>query len=302
MTDSSKRQAGRPHPASRYRRNQFALAVRDGGPVGLALFPMGIAFGLLITQMGFAWWWAPIFSIVIYAGSMEFLAITMVTGAVGPFSAALYTFLVNFRHVFYGISYPNQAVHNRLAMTYAVYTLTDEVYAIVASRRGVPWTQMRIITIHAILQTFWVLGGITGGLAGAIIPEGLEGMEFALTALFVVLLVEAWDANRNYSMLLTAIVAGIIGMLVSPDNMLLIGMLLYCAVLLGRYIIGGERADSLNTTKTAGKKPEQDRHPEQDKQSGRAGETGHADETDQTGKTNQSGQGESGGSAEEVNP
>ena len=121
-------------------------------------------------------------------------------------------------------------------------------------------------------------------------------MEFALTVLFVVLLVEAWDANRNYSMLLTAIVAGIIGMLVSPDNMLLIGMLLYCAVLLGRYIIGGERADSLNTTKTAGKKPEQD------KQSGRAGETGHADETDQTGKTNQSGQGESGGSAEEVNP
>lgn len=229
---------------SDYRRGQFGLGLRDGLPVALGLFPMGIAFGLLATQLGFSWWWVPIFSIVIYAGSMEFLALTMVTGAVGPISAAVYTLLVNFRHVFYGINYPNKAMHNPLAWLYGVYSLTDETYAIVASRKSVSWTQMRVITSQATLQVCWVAGGIVGGLFGAVIPPGLEGMEFALTALFVVLLVEAWDAYRSYTMLATALVAGIIGLLISSEHMLMIGMMFYCVVLLGRYFFLGEQAES----------------------------------------------------------
>ena len=75
----------------------------------MGLVPLGLAFGVLIIQTGFDWWWAPIFSIVIYAGSMEFLAISMVTSGVGPVSAALTGFMVNFRHIFYGLSFPGTA-------------------------------------------------------------------------------------------------------------------------------------------------------------------------------------------------
>ena len=87
-------------------RSDWRAGIADAWPVALGMVPLGLAFGLLITQVGFAWWWAPIFSFVIYAGSMEFLAVSLVTGGVGPLSAALYGFLVNFRHAFYALNYP----------------------------------------------------------------------------------------------------------------------------------------------------------------------------------------------------
>src|SRR5699024_1633022 len=99
-------------------------------PVGLGKVPLGLAFGLLLTQMGLAWFGAPIFSFVIYAGSMEFLALSLVTGGVGPLSAALYGLLVNFRHVFYALNYPLHVIRSRLARAYGIYALTDETYAI----------------------------------------------------------------------------------------------------------------------------------------------------------------------------
>ena len=82
--------------------SDIRAGVRDAWVVGLGLIPLGMAFGLLMTQTGFAWWWTPIFSIVIFAGSMEFLAIDMVLAGVGPISSALTAFMVNFRHIFYG--------------------------------------------------------------------------------------------------------------------------------------------------------------------------------------------------------
>lgn len=85
---------------------QARQGVRDSALVGLGIVPLGLAFGLLITQAGFAWWWAPVFSVVIYAGSMEFLAINMVLTGVGPVSSAVTALMVNFRHLFYGLTFP----------------------------------------------------------------------------------------------------------------------------------------------------------------------------------------------------
>ena len=85
-------------------RNEIRAALKDLWVVGLGLIPLGLAFGLVMTQAGFAWWWTPIFSIVIYAGSMEFLAVQLVSAGVGPLSAAVTGFMVNFRHIFYGLS------------------------------------------------------------------------------------------------------------------------------------------------------------------------------------------------------
>ncbi len=90
---------------------------------------------MVLTQGGFDWWWAPIFSTVIYAGSMEFLAVGLIGGAVTPFaSLAAATLLINFRHVFYGLSFPLRVIRSRIGRIYSVYALTDESYAIVAPK------------------------------------------------------------------------------------------------------------------------------------------------------------------------
>lgn len=210
--------------------------VRSSWTVALGLLPLGLAFGLLVSQSGFAWWWAPVFSIVIYAGSMEFLAVTLVTGGVAPISAALYALLVNFRHVFYGLSYPTTAVHSPAARAYGIYALTDETYAIVSSKRDAAWTQPRVMAVQAFCQASWVVPGIVGALVGAALPMDIQGLDFALTALFLVLAIEAMDAHRDALLPVVAVVAGVVGLLISRDQMLLIGLTLYFFFLVGRFL------------------------------------------------------------------
>jgi 4-azaleucine resistance transporter AzlC len=217
-------------------RSEVAAGVRASWTVGLGLLPLGLAFGLLVSQSGFAWWWTPVFSFVIYAGSMEFLAISLVTGGVAPLSAAVTGFLVNFRHIFYGLSYPVSAVRSPVAKAYGVYALTDETYAILSSHRGATWTQPKVMAVQAFCQASWVLPGIVGALVGAALPMDVEGLDFALTALFVVLAIEAMSARRDVLLPVVAVVTGVVGLLISRDQMLLIGLTLYFAFLVGRFL------------------------------------------------------------------
>ena len=216
---------------------QITAGIGDVWAVALGMLPLGVAFGLLVTQLGFAWFWTPALSIAIYAGSMEFLALSLITGGVGPLSAALYGLLVNFRHVFYALNYPLNSIKSLVGRMYGVYALTDETYAVVSARRDVEWTGPRVITGQVMLQSGWVSGGIIGGLFGSVLPMEIEGMEFALIALFTVLAIEAFAGYKDLSLPLTAAVAAGIGLLVSPGNMLMVAMSVYFAVLLVRFFV-----------------------------------------------------------------
>lgn len=220
-------------------RSEVTAGVRASWTVALGLLPLGLAFGLLVSQSGFAWWWTPVFSFVIYAGSMEFLAISLVTGGVAPLSAAVTGFLVNFRHIFYGLGYPVKAVTSPVAKAYGVYALTDETYAILSAHRGsswTAWTQPKIMAVQVFCQASWVVPGIVGALVGAALPMDIEGLDFALTALFVVLAIEAMSARRDVLLPVVAVVTGVVGLLISRDQMLLIGLTLYFVFLVGRFL------------------------------------------------------------------
>ena len=217
---------------------EIRAGVRDAWVVGLGLIPLGMAFGLLMTQAGFAWWWTPVFSVVILAGSMEFLAIDMVLTGVGPMSAALSAFMVNFRHIFYGLTFPRHVVRGRLGKLYATYALTDEAYAVASAQQLKEQEALsgaRLLTILGFINAVWVLAGITGALAGYLLPPDLEGMEFALTALFAVLAFEAFQASNDLSAPLIAAGLALIAALVVPGQMLMVALIAYFGVLLARF-------------------------------------------------------------------
>lgn len=134
-------------------REDISQGLRDTRAAAIGLIPLGLAFGLLMVQSGFSWWWTPIFSIVIYAGSMEFLAISMVTGGATAVASLVTGFMVNFRHIFYGLTFPRQRIHSRLGRAYSTYALTDETYAIVSSlpTHDRP-TGARILTIQIFVR------------------------------------------------------------------------------------------------------------------------------------------------------
>lgn len=213
---------------------EIRLGLRDMWLVALGLIPLGLAFGLLMTQSGFAWWWTPIFSTVIYAGSMEFLAIDMVLTGVGPVSSAITSFMVNFRHLFYGLTYPRSSIRSGVPSAYATYALTDEVYAITSTLRGRP-SGARLLTITVVCQIAWLASGIVGALAGAVIPAGVEGFDFALTALFAVLAFEGFQASRDLSAPLIAGGLALGAAVVLPDQVIIVALVSYFLVLLLRF-------------------------------------------------------------------
>mgnify|MGYP002756765220 FL=1 len=104
-------------------REEIHKGIKDTWAAALGLIPLGLAFGLLMVQSGFSWWWTPIFSIVIYAGSMEFLAISMVTGGVSALSSLLTGFMVNFRHIFYGLTFPRKRINSPVGKAYSTCLL-----------------------------------------------------------------------------------------------------------------------------------------------------------------------------------
>ncbi|WP_408926654.1 AzlC family ABC transporter permease [Corynebacterium marquesiae] len=217
-------------------REDIAQGVRDTWAAAIGLIPLGLAFGLLMVQSGFSWWWTPIFSIVIYAGSMEFLAISMVTGATAV--ASLVTgFMVNFRHIFYGLTFPRHRIHSRLGRAYSTYALTDETYAIVSS---LPTddrpTGARILTIQIFCQALWVGSGIVGARAGQVIPSTVQRMEFALVALFVVLAIDSFRNNQDFSLPLSAAMMRILAAAFAPGQLLMVALSVYFILLIIRYL------------------------------------------------------------------
>ena len=216
-------------------RSDLATAARDTAAVGFGLFPLGLAFGLLLVQSGLQWWWAPIFSMTIYAGSLEFLVIGMLIAVTPLASVAAASLMVNFRHVFYSLSFPLHRVRGRAARVYSMYALTDEAYAVAATKDPEALSSARILWIQVLCQAYWVGGGVCGALLGAALPGQLRGLEFALTALFAVLAVDAYRVRRDIPTPVLALLSALAALLLAREQMLVVAMALFTAALLTRY-------------------------------------------------------------------
>lgn len=224
-------------------RAEIIKAIRTCMPIAVGVVPLGLAFGVLMVQTGFDWWWTPIFSIVIYAGSMEFLAISMVTGGVTPGVAAVTGFMVNFRHIFYGLTFPRDEIRNRFCRAYSTYALTDESYAVLSAfPRGSRPSGAFVFTVQLFCQVLWVVSGIIGALAGQAIPPSVKGLDFALVALFIVLAIDSFQNNKDYSLPLSAAVLGVLAGCLFPGQLLMVALSAYLLLLVVRYL--SPRVDS----------------------------------------------------------
>lgn len=232
-----------PQPAPPRSTTSEALgALKDSGSVGLGLLPLGVAFGVFVTQSGLAWWWATVFTSVIYAGSFEFLLVGLV-GAVTPLaSIALTASLVNVRHVFYALSFPLDRVRGRLGKAYGTFALTDEAYALTTSERARGWSGGRILWLQGFMHLYWVGGATAGALLGSLVPTSITGLDFAMTALFAVLALDAVrDQQGDLPTPFLALLSALVARFLFPGQMLLAAFALFTAGLLARRLTAGKR-------------------------------------------------------------
>ena len=169
-------------------------AFLDTLPVMAGYVFLGFGFGILMQQNGFGVLWAVAMSLLIYAGSMQYVAISLLTSGASLLTAALTAFVVNARHLFYGISMIDAYQDSGKKKPYLIFGLTDETYSLVSQTRETGYCFWVTLFDHC----YWVLGTLLGGLAGTVLHINYEGVDFALTALFVTIFVEQWLSSKKH--------------------------------------------------------------------------------------------------------
>lgn len=207
----------------------------DSVSVGVAAAAIGLAFGVLVAHSGLAWWWATVFASVVFAGSLEFLLLGMVLAVAPLGQIAATALLVNVRHVFYALSFPLHRVPGIVGKAYSTFAMTDEAYAVTARPEAQTWSRARILWMQGSVHLFWVGSVTVGALGGTLVPAGVAGLDFTVTALFVVLGIDAFRARRDVPAGIVAVACALVGHLVFGEQMLLGGMGLFTAYLLVRY-------------------------------------------------------------------
>ena len=205
-------------------------ALIDTIPVLIGYLFLGLGFGVLLyTQTGLGVPWVIGMCLLIYSGSMQYLAVGLIAGGASLLTTALTTLMVNARHLFYGISVIELYRPLKKSKPYMLFALTDENYSIICGReppRDVDqYSYYFFVTL--LDHLYWILGSTIGALVGSILPFDSEGIDFALTALFVTIFVDQWTADKSHAPVLIGFGAAI-GCLVlfGPQSFLIPTMLI----------------------------------------------------------------------------
>lgn len=212
-------------------------------PVMAGYLILGMAFGILLADKGYNVLWALLMSTTIYAGSMQFVAVDLLSSGAAFLSAALMTLLVNARHLVYGISMLTKYRDMGKAKPYLVFALTDETYALLCSDppEGVDRKWFYLL-VSACDQLYWIVGSVLGTLIGSALTINTDGIDFAMTALFVVIFVEQWLTNRDHVPALLGLGLTLVCLLIwGAERFLIPAMVLIVLVLSVREVFRGRR-------------------------------------------------------------
>lgn len=211
-------------------------------PVMCGYLFLGTAYGLVMQRNGYGWGWAALSSLIIYAGSMQFVLAGMLASGAGLLSAAVTALLVNGRHIFYGLSFIERFRAQGARFPYMVCSLTDETYSLLVAGHpeGIDGREADFL-IALMDQIYWVAGSALGGILGGALAFDLTGVDFSMTALFVVILVEqARPAGNRLSALIGLACAAAALLLLGQEGFLLPAMGLIVALTLILPERGGE--------------------------------------------------------------
>ena len=219
----------------------FLYALRQSFPIFISFVPVGLAYGVLMQNAGYNVLWVGLTSLLVDAGSLQFLMVSFLTGSVPLLTVAVMALLINSRHIFYGLSLIEKFRACGGWKYFLIYSLADENYSLHCAAKpqeGVDEKWGYVLT-SALLVSYWVGLSMLGTLAGSFIPFDMTGIDFALTALFTVILIDQLRGAENR---LPAVVAGVSSIvclaLIGPDNFILPSLLVTVAslALLKRFI------------------------------------------------------------------
>lgn len=213
----------------------FHFAFKQTIPVMMGYIFLGTAFGLMLNDAGYNFIWAFLISTVVYAGSMQFVMVTLLGGGAGLLYTAMMTLFVNGRHIFYGLSLVEKYKGMGKSFPYMIFSLTDETYSVLC-RTLVPdkLNEKKVVFYISFLhQCYWVFGSLLGGVAGQLITFNTAGIEFSMTALFTAIVVEQWqDKGHRLAIMCGACFSLLLLLLLGPERFIMPSLMLSVCFLL----------------------------------------------------------------------
>ena len=203
-------------------------------PVLAGYVVLGIGFGILMRDAGYGVLWTAAMSLFIYAGSLQYVGVGLLTGGASVLTTAITSLMVNARHLFYSISMIDKYKDAGQYKPYMIFALTDETYSLLCdgmTPSGVDTNQYRFL-VSIFNHSYWVTGSVIGSLLGAVLPFSTEGIEFSMTALFVAAFTEQWLTTKDHVPALTVLICTLLCLVVfGKNNFLIPAMLLITLVL-----------------------------------------------------------------------
>lgn len=221
------------------RKAQWLPALKAAFPVTVPILAgfafLGMTYGVYMNVSGFPFWYPMLTSLTIYAGSMEFLTANLLLGAFDPLQAFLLTLMVNARHLFYGLAMLDKYRGTGWKKFYLIFGMCDETFSLTCTAQppaGVDrgWFMFFITLLD---QSYWVLSATLGGIFGTLIHFSTEGLDFVMTAMFVVIFLEQWKKDTDHTSAIAGLaIGGLCLALFGADSFMLPAMAGILAVLI----------------------------------------------------------------------
>ena len=212
----------------------FSYALKHSFPIFISFIPVGLAYGVLMQNAGYNFVWTGACSLFVLAGSLQYLMVTFFAGGVSLATVAVMALLLNSRHIFYGLSFIEKFRKFGLWKYFLIYSLTDENYSLHCSHDfdGDIDEKWAYVLTAVMPVVYWVVLSIAGAFIGTLIPFDTTGIDFALTALFIVILIEQMKGADNRLPALLAFVSSIVCLIFfGPSNFILPSLVITVALL-----------------------------------------------------------------------
>ena len=218
-------------------KRELLYAFKVSIPVLMGYVVLGFAFGLLGVSFGLAWYIPFLMSLVLYAGALQFLAIGFFSSKMGMIDVFITSFFVNIRQSFYGLSVLKKFNKSKKFKPYLIFGLTDETYALLTTVKENEQLKQKYYYFYLALlnQSYWVTGTLLGALFGSMVTFNTQGLDFSLTALFVVLAIEQYKKHKKIDLFVLGSVSSILAIIFIPKSSMLISSILLS--LLGLFVL-----------------------------------------------------------------